>query len=209
MENRPAIDTTLLPSWAFDTRTPVWWGNTLMLFIETTTVALMIVSYFYLAKNFEQWPPPRVDKLPANFNPVPDLSAGTLNIVVLGASCLPMLWVDRAARRPDGNKVKFGLLFLGILALVMVGIRVFEFPALKFSWDDNAYGSLVWSLLGLHFMYLGLAAVECLVIAVWLFMYGIDERHAIDVTLTAIYWYWTAGVGLVIYAVVYWAPRIL
>jgi hypothetical protein len=28
------------------------------------------------------------------------------------------------------------------------------------------------------------------------------------VMLTAAYWYWTVGVGVVIYGVVYWFPRI-
>ena len=44
-------------------------------------------------------------------------------------------------------------------------------------------------------------------VAFWLMRYGIDEKHAVDVTLTGGYWYWTAGSWLVLYVFVYWVPR--
>ncbi len=40
-------------------------------------------------------------------------------------------------------------------------------------------------------------------------LYGVDEERTLDVHLTTIYWYWMAGVWAVLYATVYWAPRIL
>ena len=33
-------------------------------------------------------------------------------------------------------------------------------------------------------------------------------KHRVDLTALAIYWYWVVGVWLVIYAVVYFTPRL-
>ncbi len=209
MTERPVIDVSALPPTAFGARAPVWWGNTLLMLIETTTVALTVASYFYVWQNSQQWPPPRVDQYPPLLDPAPDLPAGTANALLLAASCLPMLWVDRAARRRDAVAVKAGLALVVLVGVVAIVLRFFEFPALKFHWDDNAYSSVVWAMLVLHLFYLALAAGEALVVLVWVALFGLDDKHAVDVTLTAGYWYWTAATWVLLYAVVYWAPRVL
>ena len=42
-----------------DARAPMWWGNLLLIFIETMTMGLLVASYFYIRRNFWEWPPPR------------------------------------------------------------------------------------------------------------------------------------------------------
>src|SRR3954463_11985423 len=100
MSDAPAnvIDVSNLPDNAFDERSPLWWGNLLMIFIETTTVALLVAIYFYLRMNFGDWPPPKVDVFPPLYHPVPDLGAATVNTMLLLLSCLPMYWTDMVAR---------------------------------------------------------------------------------------------------------------
>jgi hypothetical protein len=51
--------------------------------------------------------------------------------------------------------------------------------------------------------------IEVALVLVWFLLYGFGESLAVDVTLTAVYWYWTAGTWLVLYTVVYWLPRIV
>jgi cytochrome c oxidase subunit III len=206
---RPRIDVAGLPPSAFDSRAPVWWGNTLMVLIETTTVLLAIVTYFYIRQNFDAWPPPRGDVQPAMFHPVPDLPAGTANAILLALSLVPMILVDRAARPRNEWMVKAGLLVLCGVSIAALVLRVFEFPALHVRWDDNAYGSVAWGLVVLHAIYLVLAAAEVFIVTLWVFLHDLDEKHAMDVTLTATYWYWTVGTWLVLYAIVYWAPRVI
>ena len=41
------IDVSKLPIDALDQPSPVWWGNTLMIFIESMTVILLLAAYFY------------------------------------------------------------------------------------------------------------------------------------------------------------------
>lgn len=200
------IDVSKLPPTAFDARAPVWWGNLLMCLIETMTVAMLAVSYFYVRQNFDQWPPPRVNDQPPLIHPAPDLWPGTANAILLVASCVPMYLIDAGVRR-GAKWVPVGLVGMGLAGVVSVVLRCYEFPAVKFWWDDNAYASIVWAILGMHLIYLIVGAGELLLVAFWLMRYGIDEKHAVDVTLTGGYWYWTAGSWLVLYVIVYWVPR--
>jgi cytochrome c oxidase subunit I+III len=80
---------------------------------------------------------------------------------------------------------------------------------MKFKWNDNAYASVVWTLLGMHLLHLIVAAGETFILTVWLMTHRLEEKYAVDISVTAVYWYWIVGVWLPIYLIIYWAPRIL
>ena len=201
------IDVSKLGTSAFDEAAPLWWGNLLLVFIETTTVALMLASYFYLRQNYDAWPPPKVDVIPPLNHAVPDLGVASANMILLVLSCLPMYWTDMAARRKDRWKTGAGLLLMFAITLVSLVLRWYEFSATKFWWNDNAYASVVWTTLGLHLTYILVGALEFELMAAWICLKHIDSKHALDVTLAGGYWYWVAGTELIIYLVIFWSPR--
>ncbi|MFL5328519.1 MAG: heme-copper oxidase subunit III [Gemmataceae bacterium] len=209
MTDSPQLNVESLPPHAFDTRSPVWWGNTLLTFIETMTVTLMVASYLYLCRNETQWPPPLLNRDPPIYEPLPNLGPGTVNLVLMLVSLVPMIWADWSARRGRYAGVIFGLATALILGCIATGVRFLEFPAVKVSWDDNAYGSLVWAILVLQLFYLVVAVAEAGITLLWVGLHGLDEKHAMDVTLTAVYWYWDVAAWIVLYAIVYWTPRLL
>jgi cytochrome c oxidase subunit I+III len=209
MRPRSTIDVSHLPDSAWDERSPLWWGNLLLTLIESTTVLLMLATYFYLRMNYRQWPPPKVDVYPPILNPNPDLGVATVNVLLMLASCLPMYWTDMAARRKDKSKVLIGLAVLLAVSIAAMTLRWFEFKATKFWWNDNAYASTVWTTLGLHLTYLLAGAGEFFIMGLWIVTHDLDEKHAMDVTLAGGYWYWVAGTGTLIYAVIFIGPRIL
>ncbi len=201
------IDVSKLPTSAFDEKAPLWWGNLLLVFIETTTVALMVACYYYLRMNYGEWPPPKVDVIPPLYHPVPDLGHASANAVLLLLSCASMYWTDMAARRKDDAKTKLGLVLMFVVSAVSLWLVWNQFPATKFWWNDNAYASVVWTTLGLHLTYILAGAGEFAVMGAWMFTHKIDEKHALDVTLAGGYWYWVAGTGALLYAVIFWSPR--
>lgn len=205
----PQIDVSHLPDSAMDYRDPVWWGNTLAILIETTTMALLIVTYFYLWRNFTQWPPPQPNRNPPIFDTLPNLKAGTANVVLIALSCLVMYATDMAARRRDRWLTALGLAVMFVVACVAIDLRFHEFSATHFRWNDNAYASIVWTILGMHLTYLIAAGLEFLIMALWLVFNEFDKPHALDVTLGGGYWYWVAGTAIATYAVIYWAPRLM
>jgi cytochrome c oxidase subunit III len=201
------IDASKLPDNAMDARAPLWWGNLLMILIETTTMALLIATYFYVRRNFWEWPPPRVDFGPPLLDPVPKLTAGTFNVLLLVLSCLPMYWTDHVARRKERGKVILGLLLMAVIAGVSLWLRWVEFWDFHFRWDDNAYASIVWTILGMHWFYIFVGLGEFAIMAAWAIRHPFEDKHALDVTLMGGYWYWVAGIWAVTYVILYWYPR--
>ena len=102
----------------------------------------------------------------------------------------------------------WGLVGLFVLGVVSLVLRWKEFPGLYVQWNENAYAAIVWTMLGLHFLYVAIEVVEVAVMLLWIGLYKLGQNQTTDVILTAAYWYWTVGVGVVIYAVVYWFPRL-
>jgi cytochrome c oxidase subunit III len=201
------IDVSHLPDIGFDWRSTLWWGNLLGIIIETVSVALLLATYFYVARNFHPFPPPRADEWPPLFDPVPRLGAATTNTTLLLLSCLPMYWTNQMARRKNRAMTMLGLAVMLVVTTASIWMRCYEFSAVHFRWDANAYGSIVWTLLGLHLIYLIIGLGEFLLMVLHIVLHPLDNKHALDVTLAAGYWYWTAGIWIFIYATIYWAPR--
>jgi len=204
--SRSVIDVSDLPPSALDHRSPIWIGNALLLLIETTMFAILVAAYFYLRQNFEDWPPPQTNYYVPNFHPSPDLFWGTLNLVVILTAGFFMLLSDWAALRMDRAKT---LLWGGLnvlFALIAIAVRFREFWGTQFRWDDNAYSGVVWGILFMHLLHLMVGASEDLMMFAYITVHGLDDKHARDVRVTAVYWYWIAGIWIPLYAILYFGP---
>ncbi len=207
MSTRAVIDVSELPHHEFDTYDPVWWGNNFLLTIETSMFAILIATYFYLRQNFSLWPPP-VAQLTATLQPLPLLSYGTANTILLLIGCFPMVLTDLSARRGNKALSQVGLLIAVVIGIAAVVLRGFEFTAFYFYWDSNAYGSIVWFLLGMHMLHLLVLTSEAVLLTIWIFTREYDMKHRVDIVTVAIYWYWVVAIWLLIYGVIYFTPRL-
>lgn len=207
MSTRVVINVSELPHHGFDTMDPVWWGNNFLLAIESSMFVLTIVTYFYLRQNFALWPPPLAQNV-APLDPLPDLTFGTANLILLVLSCLPMIVADISARHGNRIASQLALTFCLLCGAGAITLRSFEFSAVHFRWDSNAYGSIVWFLLGLHMLHLLTLSSETLLLTIWSFVREFDMKHRVDVTALAIYWYWVVAVWVVLYGVIYFIPRL-
>lgn len=201
MKAAPAVqplDVSGLPSYAFGSRTPLWWATLGLIAIEGTVFAGAVVSYFYLRSLAPQWP---------LRTPPPDLLWGTLNTLVMLASLVPNYLVDRAARGGQWAAMRRWLWVALAMALVFLALRVLEFRTLNVRWDLDAYGSLVWLLLGLHTVHLLTDTFDTAVLGVLISTDPPEGRRRSDVSENAFYWYFVVASWLPIYAVLYWVPR--
>jgi len=87
-------------------------------------------------------------------------------------------------------------------------IRIFEFKTLNVWWDSNAYGSVTWTLLGVHTTHILTDFLDSAVLAVLMFTGPLEERRFVDVSENAMYWYFVVLSWLPIYALIYFAPRL-
>jgi cytochrome c oxidase subunit 3 len=200
------IDVSALPPHVMDHRSPIWWGNTLLLCIETTMFALLVGTYFYLRMNFEHWPPPRPEF--HLFNTKPDLGFSTANLILILVSVIPMALVDRACLRRNVRFVKLGMLVMVLVGLGTIALRFLEFSGLKFRWDDNAYAAVVWTTVGMHLLHLVTGTAENFIMTLWVWLKGMDDKHARDIRVGAAYWYWIAGIWVPLYVIIYFGPRV-
>jgi cytochrome c oxidase subunit III len=209
MTSRPTIDVSKLPHSALDHRSPIWWGNLLLLMIETTMFGILIAAYLYIRViDFQQWPPPLVDVHPPNYKPLPELRVASINLVLILIGVIPMIAVDRACLKRRVLVVKVGMLVCIVFGIATIWLRFHEFHALHFRWDSNAYGSVTWTILGMHLLHLITGTCENALLTAWVFTHGLDDKHARDIRVGASYWYWIAGIWLLLYGLIFWGPRI-
>jgi heme/copper-type cytochrome/quinol oxidase subunit 3 len=161
--------------------------------------ALAIGMYFYLRLRNATWPP--------NVPP-PDLRWGTLNLFVLLLSAVPNQFAKSASEKLDLKGVQLWLVVCIVFGIAFNVIRGFEFLSLNCLWNTNAYGSIVWFLLGLHTVHILTDVADTAVLAVLMFVGPVEEKRFVDVSENAFYWYFVVLAWIPIYAVIYWAPRL-
>ncbi|MDR5752280.1 MULTISPECIES: cytochrome c oxidase subunit 3 [unclassified Caballeronia] len=198
VDDRFVLDVRDLPTYGFGHRSLMWWSTMGLMLIEGTVFAIGVMMYFYLRSVAPAWP------MAAQR---PDLFWGTLNTIVLIASLVPNQFAKRAAEREDRRRARIWLVVCLVGALAFLVIRAFEFASLNVSWYTNAYGSVVWLLLGLHTTHLITDTVDTAVLAVLLFTGPFEGKRFVDVSENALYWYFVVLSWLPIYAVIYWTPR--
>ncbi|MDF2767145.1 MAG: cytochrome oxidase subunit [Rhodospirillales bacterium] len=199
MEYRAVSDVSELPTYAFGSRVTMWWGTLAFCVLEGTGFALGIAAYLYLAYLNPEWP------LSA---PHPDLFWSTAHTMLMIVSLLPNRLVQQAARREDLIKVRLLLVVMVAIGIVLAGFRVMEIAALHVRWDENAYGSILWMLLGLHTVHLVTDVVDTFVVAVLMFTRHAFGKRFSDVDDNAFYWDFVALSWLPIYLLLYWGPRL-
>jgi cytochrome c oxidase subunit III len=200
VREKVVADVSELPDHGLGTASLTWWGTLGFILIEGTGFALAVATYFYLQSVAPAWP------LAA---PPPGLVAGSIMTAVLLGSVVPNVFLSRWAERQDLRLVRLGLLVMSLLGVIPLIIRVFEFASLNVNWDTNAYGSVVWVLLGLHTTHLITDLADTIVLAVLMFTrHGDNARRYGDVTDNSMYWNFVVLAWLPIYACIYWVPRL-
>ena len=193
------LDVSQLPSFGFGQRSLMWWGTLGLVAIEGTVFALAIMTYFYIRTLSDDWP---------MGSPAPGLPWGTLNLAIVLLSAIPNHWAKGAAERYDLGRTRAGLLACLVFELAAIAIRFLEFGALNVAWDTNAYGSIVWTLLGLHTLHLVTDFVDSAVLYALVLRDPVEGKSFVDVTENAIYWDFVVLAWIPIYLVIYWGARL-
>jgi cytochrome c oxidase subunit 3 len=200
VKERVILDLSNLPPHGVGAASPTWWGTAAFMLIEGAGFALVIAIYFYLMSLAAHWP---IDA------PPPRLAPGTLVTALLLASLAPNAVLARWAKKRDLRKVRFGLIVMSLLGAAPLLFRIFEFPSLEIKWDGNAYGSIVWTMLGLHTTHLITDLADTLVLTAVMFSrHGDNVRRFGDVQDNIMYWNFVVGAWLPIYFCIYWVPRL-
>ena len=194
----PALDLARLPSSGFGAHGLWWWAGLAFMLMETAGFGLAGAAYLFLIDANPHWP---ISARP------PDLLWGTAQTLLLALSLPPALALSKAARRRDLSAVRrLGAAVAALNALSVV-VRAFEFTRLNTRWDQDAYGSITWTLILLHTVHLLTDFVDTLFLTVVLFTHPVATDRFADVDDDALYWAFVVITWAPLYLLIYWAPR--
>ena len=129
-------------------------------------------------------------------------------LLLLLVSLWPNAMADRAAREQNLRPVQVWLTVMSTVGIIAIGIRAWEFTQLNIRWDDNAYGSITWFVLGLHATHLLTDLGDTVVLTVLMFTRHVTKRRFSDVSDNAFYWYFVVASWIPLYALLYGVPRL-
>jgi cytochrome c oxidase subunit 3 len=198
-KNKPTLDLSNLPTYGFGPTMTMSWGTLGFILIEATGFTLACGLYLYLAISNDQWP------ISA---PPPGLLWSSLLTVVLLISLWPNQIAKKNAREEKLPEVRRDLVIMCVMGAVPLILRVFEFTTLHVRWDDNAYGSILWLILGLHTTHLITDFADTVVLTVLMFTKHGQGKRFSDVEDNAVYWDFVVLSWLPIWALLYGFPRI-
>lgn len=198
MTEHRTLDVSALPIGTADSRALLWWGNLGMMLIEGTMFAMLLATYLYFKNANLDWPPSRV--------PNPDLYSSTFNVVLLLLLLIPAILTDRGALRDSLTMIRVGLGVCILGGIVFMGVRVIAVSTLGFRWSDHAYGSVVWTIIGMHTFHMIAATAETLLLFVYTFLRPITKKQLLDFRATAVYWYFVILIWVPFYFIIYVLP---
>jgi len=197
---RVVRDVSNLPTVGFGSQSVAWWGTLGFMVIEGMTLALCAAAYFYLRRNFAAWPP--------EMTPRPRLLIPVVQLVVMLASIIPMYLAARAAYRLDREGARNWILLEIVFKIAILILRWYEFKGLNTQWNSDAYGSILWTTLGLHTTLLVIDLAEDIGITLLLSTDGMRDRVFSDVTDDAVYWYFTVVAWVALFVMLFLTPYI-
>jgi heme/copper-type cytochrome/quinol oxidase subunit 3 len=196
-----ALDVSGLSPIAYGARTTIWWGTVGLLAIEGTMFGLLVATYVYLRLGVPDWPP--------SGTAPPRLIAATANVLLLVASVGPMAVAHLAALRERRRPIWIALAVCVVIGLASLVLRGFEFAALDCRWDTHAYGSVTWTVLGMHTAHLVTSTLENVLLALLMLRGPLERKHFVDANVNAVYWYFVVAAWVPLYVMVFWGPRLI
>lgn len=197
------LDASDLTRSAGDHRHPLFWGFLGMIAIEVTVFTSLVVSYFYLKLGSDgAWPPHPL--------PMPELVLPTVNTLILLASSATMHWADTRIQKGDERKLALGITISIVLALVFLGLKAYEYlDHVSYRWDDHAYGSIVWTIIGFHSAHVIALVLKSIIVATLAWRSYFTQEWRLAITVNGIYWHFVVAIWVPLYVVLYLSPYFL
>jgi cytochrome c oxidase subunit III len=194
----------LLPAHADGSRSFGWWGMVWLIVAEATLFGSLLLSYYYLRfRSGSVWPPDGI--------PNPELALPLVMSAILWSSSIPVHLADRAIERGNTRALRLGLAAGWILGAAFLVLQlVVEYPGVleEFTPRTNAYGSLFFTITGLHATHvlIGLALSGWVQVRARAGAY--DQWRHTTVQVFAMYWHFVDAVWFFVLLTLYVSPRL-
>jgi heme/copper-type cytochrome/quinol oxidase subunit 3 len=192
------VDLSTLPDYSFGATSVGFWGVFAFMLIEGMGFAMAIGAYFYLLPYEHTWPPTSTP---------PPLFWSTAGVIVIVLSEIPNVLSVRCAKAFDAKGTQLWLVVISLVGIALIVLRGLEFDAFNVRWDRNAYASICWALLIMHFIDLLTDVYDSMVLGALAILHPLDGRRFSDVEDNALFWHFVVVTWVLVYVLVYWVPR--
>jgi heme/copper-type cytochrome/quinol oxidase subunit 3 len=181
-------------------RSSGWWGMVLLIATEATLFTVLIAAYFYLRfRTPGAWPPGRLGD--------PRIVKPLITTLILVASSAPIALATSAIGRRDVGRLRIGLLVAVVLDVVFLILQrqLVDSSLQTFHPGDAAYGSIFYTLIGLHAAHVALGVL----LGAWAVLRTIrfDRTAIVTVRVVALYLHFVNVLAAVVFLVLYLSPR--
>jgi cytochrome c oxidase subunit 3 len=180
-------------------------GMILFIVSEAVMFGAFFAQYFYERVESAVWPAPV--GLPAGFERVPAFPLPLIMTVLLVASGFSAHFAQTAIRRDDRDQCQGWLIVTLLLGLGFLGFQAFEYANFIFNEGFNItsgiYGTVFFSLTGLHGLHVTIGLVLLIGITIRMFMGHFSSRNHFGIEGSILYWHFVDVVWIALYATLY------
>jgi cytochrome c oxidase subunit 3 len=173
-------------------------GILLFILSEIMLFAAFFAAYFFLRVVVapDSWPPTGIE--------LPVLIAG-INTVVLVSSSFTIHYALEAIKHNNHRGLKLGLGMTWLLGATFLFIQINEYIHIGFTPRDGAFGSIFFSLTGLHgaHVFVGLLLLTFANIRAWRGHFGPEQKDHLGVEVPGIYWHFVDIMWIVVFVTIY------
>ncbi|MCU1468462.1 MAG: cytochrome c oxidase, subunit [Actinomycetia bacterium] len=169
-----------------------WWGMATLIATESMVFVILLGAYFFLRASAPQWPPGGI--------PAPELKLTVPFSFVLWGSSLPVFYAEAAIRRGSQRGLRVGLLVSAVMGAAFLGFTLKDFADLTFGWRDNAYGSMFYTIVGLHALHVFVGLCMSVVVQIKAWQGKFSATRHISVEVFSLYWHFVDVVWVFVFA---------
>ena len=187
----------LLPVQPPDIRASGWYGLLFVIGTEAALFAYLLFSYFFLASQTPGvWPP----------HGVPSLRIAGPNTVVLLLSSATAWWSQSSIERGDRRRLLVGLVTTLFLGGLFTGLQIVEWRQQPFSAADDTYGSLYFTITGVHVTHVVVGLLMLTSLTIWSLQRRFTAERHLHVVIGVWYWHFVDVVWLAVFSTFYLSP---
>ena len=174
-----------------------WWGMLCLIATEASLFAYLLFSYAYFAVRFgPRW-------LPVAH---PSLRLSLPDTIILLSSSAVIWWAEQGAKSGKQRQHLIGTAVTMAMGVVFLVIQALEWKSKTFSLTSGSYGSLYFTITGLHMAHVVVGLVILGVVFAWSAAGDFTPRRHTPVLISSTYWHFVDAVWLVVFTTLYIAP---
>jgi cytochrome c oxidase subunit 3 len=170
-------------------------GMLLFIASEIMVFGSFFTAYFFIRVVAKEPWPPHGDELPKYV-------AG-INTLILVTSSFTMHWATTSIKRGNRAGLKAGMVLTLALGICFLLTQIREYSRVGFAPHDNSFGTIFYSLTGLHGAHVFVGLTLLTMVTIRAFRGHFSPEHHDGVEIPGIYWHFVDVMWIIVYTTVY------